>query len=91
MIPYLLADDEPVSTPDLVRAMAEHSASSRVLRRFAGDVAIRRRVHCARASGGTPGRIARGRHHGVSPRFGWTPPISLADGMAAALRETPPL
>ena len=67
MTPYLLADAEPVSTPDLVRAMA--NALGVTPRLFAvppGLSALRRSVRGARADGGAPGRIARSRHHGVS-------------------------
>jgi len=92
MIPYLLADAEPVSTPDLVRAMAAalgveprlFSVSPGVLR-FAG-ACIARAPAVERLVGSLEVDSTAFR-----TRFGWTPPLPFAEGLAAALRGAPPL
>jgi nucleoside-diphosphate-sugar epimerase len=92
MIPYLLADAETVSTPDLVRAMAKALcveprlfAVAPGLLRFAG-ACVARAPMVERLVGSLEVDTAAFRS-----RFGWTPPIPLADGLAAAMREAPSL
>ena len=92
MTPYLVADAEPVSTPDLVRAMAAALgvnarlfAVSPGLLRF-GGACIARAPAVERLVGSLEVDATAFRM-----RFGWTPPIPFADGVADALRGTPPL
>lgn len=89
---YLLADAQPVSTPDLVRALA---AALRVAPRIVPFPVSLLRAG-ARLPGAAP-RIARLVDSlevdttAFRTRFAWTPPLSLAAGLAAAVREVPPL
>ena len=92
MVPYLLADAEPVSTPDLVRAMAAALGVkprlfpiSPGMLRFAG-ACIARAPAVERLVGSLEVDITAFR-----TRFDWAPPFPFADGLAAALRGTPPL
>jgi UDP-glucose 4-epimerase len=92
MIPYLLADAEPVSTPDLVRAIA--NALDVRPRLFAVSPAFLRFAGACAARAPTVERLVGSLEVDTTAfrtRFGWTPPVSFADGMAAALRATPPL
>jgi nucleoside-diphosphate-sugar epimerase len=92
MIPYLLADAEPVSTSELARAMAAALgvkarlfAVSPGLMRFAG-ACVARAPAVERLVGSLEVDTTAFR-----TRFGWTPPFPFADGIKAALRATPPL
>jgi nucleoside-diphosphate-sugar epimerase len=92
MTPYLVADAEPVSTPELVRAMAAALGVnahlfgvSPGLLRF-GGACIARAPAVERLVGSLEVDATAFR-----TRFGWTPPIPFADGVADALRATPPL
>lgn len=85
MVPYFLADAEPVSTPDLVRAMA------RALRVSPRIWTLPRGV--LRFGGAWLGRSEMVERlldtlevdtAAFQVRFDWTPPCSLDDGLAAA-------
>jgi nucleoside-diphosphate-sugar epimerase len=85
MTPYLLADGEPVSTPDLVRAVAAALGVDAHLvavpagwLRFAGVCA----GHAAAAARLTASLEVDTR--AFRDRFGWVPPRTLAQGLAAA-------
>ncbi len=90
--PYLLADAEPVSTPDLVRAIARATgAPARLfpmppgLLRFAGACAGRAEA-VERLVGSLEADTSAFR-----TRFAWTPPLTLAQGLAAAFAPAAPL
>ncbi len=92
MTPYLLADADPVSTPDLIRAIAH--AAGRPPRLFPLPLAA------LRFAGACTGRTAAIERLVSSlevdttafrARFAWTPPHTLAEGLAAALRPPAPL
>ncbi len=61
--PYLLADAQPVSTPDLVRAIAARAGrGAAAVRVPEGAAALRGRVRGPRGGRRTAGRVARGRY-----------------------------
>ena len=92
LTPYFVTDAEPVSTPDLVRAIAQ---------------ALRVAPHlfplppsALRAAGAWLGRsemverlldTLEADATAFRTRFAWTPPYSLAQGVAAMLADRPPL
>ena len=91
MTPYLVADGESVSTPDLVRGIAAAIGVAPHLvglpvswLRFAGAVSGR---------GAAVARLTESLEmdtRAFRSRFGWTPPFSLAQGLAAAFADRPP-
>ncbi|MEO8754938.1 MAG: NAD-dependent dehydratase, partial [Casimicrobiaceae bacterium] len=92
MIPYLLADAEPVSTPDLVRAMARALAVAPRL--FSVSPGLLRFAGACAARAPTVERLVGSLEVDTTAfrtRFGWTPPLSLAAGMAAAFGMGAPL
>jgi nucleoside-diphosphate-sugar epimerase len=92
MIPYLLADDGPVSTPDLVRALA--AALGVKPRLFAVAPGMLRFAGACVARAPAVERLVGSLEvdaNAFRVRFGWTPPFPFADGIAAAFRGTSPL
>ena len=92
LTPYLLSDAAVVSTPELVRALA---AALGVTPRIVAFP-----VPLLRAAGRLPGigeRVARLVDSlevdatAFRTRFAWTPPVTLAAGLAAAVQEAPPV
>ncbi len=92
LTPYLLADAQAVSTPDLVRALA---AALDVAPRIAPfPVALLRAATALPGAGPRIARLVDSLEVDASAfrtRFAWTPPLSLAAGLAAAVRRMPPL
>ena len=92
LMPYLLADAHAVSTPELVRALA---AALDVAPRILPFPPAMLRV--ATHLPGLGERVSRLVDSlevdsiAFRTRFGWTPPLSLAVGLAAAVRDMPPL
>jgi len=92
MTPYLVADAEPVSTPELVRAMA--AALGVNARLFAVSPGLLRFAGACIAQTPVVERLVGSLEVDTTAfrtRFGWTPPVPFADGLAAALREASPL
>jgi len=92
MTPYLIADAEPVSTPDLVRAMA--AALGVNARLFAVSPGLLRLGGACIAQAPAVERLVGSLEVDAAAfrtRFGWTPPIPFADGINHALRGAPPL
>lgn len=92
MTPYLVADDEPVSTPDLVRAMA--AALGVNARLFAVSPGLLRFGGACIAQAPAVERLVGSLEVDATAfrtRFGWTPPIPFAEGVTNALRGTSPL
>jgi len=89
---YLLADAAPVSTPDIVRAMAD---AMRVPARLVAVPPrwLRFGAMCV-GHAGKAQRIVDSLEVDTSAfrtRFQWTPPVSFAQGMAAAFGSAAPL
>ena len=89
---YFVADAAPVSTPDIVRAMA---AAMRVPARLIAVSPrwLRLGAMCV-GHAGKAQRIVDSLEVDTSAfcaRFGWTPPLSFAQGMAAAFGRAAPL
>ena len=92
MTPYLLADAEPVSTPDLVRAMA--AALGVKPRLFAVSPGLLRLAGACIAQAPAVERLVGSLEVDTTAfrtQFGWTPPVPFASGLAAAMRGTSPL
>jgi nucleoside-diphosphate-sugar epimerase len=92
LTPYFVTDAEPVSTPDLVRAIAQ------ALRLAPHLFPVP--VSALRIAGAWLGRSERVERlldtleadaTAFRTRFAWTPPYSLAQGVAAMLADRPPL
>ena len=92
MTPYLIADAEPVSTPELVRAMAAALAVTPHL--FAISPGLLRFAGACVAQAPAVERLVGSLEVDTTAfrtRFGWTPPIPFANGLTKALRGTSPL
>lgn len=92
LTPYLLADAQSVSTPDLVRALA--AALGVVPRIVPFPVALLRIATPLRGAGPRIARLVDSLEVDTTAfrtRFAWTPPLPLAAGLAAALRGVPSL
>lgn len=92
MTPYLLADADAVSTPDLVRAIA--AAKGAEPRLFALPVELLRFAGACTRRSAAMGRLTESLEvdtRAFCARFGWTPPCTLAQGLAAALGTRAPL
>jgi len=89
---YFVADAAPVSTPDIVRAMA--AGMGVPARLVAVPTAWLRLGAMCVGHAGKAQRIVDSLEVDTSAfrtRFGWTPPVPFAQGMAAALRGGAPL
>jgi nucleoside-diphosphate-sugar epimerase len=92
MTPYLLADRDPVSTPDLVRAIA--AARGVEARLFALPVGLLRFAGACTGRSAAVDRLTESLEvdtRAFRTRFGWAPPRTLAQGLAAALGAAAPL
>jgi len=92
LTPYLLADAQAVSTPDLVRALA--TALGVAPRIVPFPPALLRVATSLPVAGERIARLVDSLEIDAAAfrtRFAWTPPVSLAAGLAAAVREAPPL
>ncbi len=92
MTPYLVADAEPVSTPDLVRAIAQ--AMGVTGRLFAVPEGLLRSVGACMGRGDAVDRLLDSLEVDTTAfraRFEWSPPITLARGLAAAFGPMAPL
>ncbi|MEO8508602.1 MAG: NAD-dependent epimerase/dehydratase family protein [Betaproteobacteria bacterium] len=90
--PYFVADRTPVSTPELIRAIAQ--AIGVTPRLFALSPGLLRFAGACAGHAATVERLLGSLEVDTSAfcsRFGWAPPVSLARGLAAALRTTAPL
>lgn len=91
MTPYLVADDAPVSTPDLVRAIAAAVGVEPHL--VALPVSWLRLAGAVSGRGAAVARLTESLEvdtRAFRARFGWTPPLSLAQGLAVACADRPP-
>lgn len=92
LTPYLVADAAPVSTPDLVRALAVALGVAPRIVPFPVPL-LRAAIHLP----GIGDRVARLVDSlevdttAFRTRFAWTPPVPLAAGLAAAASEGPPV
>ena len=90
--PYLLADAQPVSTPDLVRAIAH--ALGVAPRLFAVPVPLLRFAGACAGRAAAVERLAGSLEADTAAfrgRFAWTPPRTLADELADAFAAGAPL
>lgn len=90
--PYFVADAETVSTPGLVLAVARALQVAPHLVAVPAGLLRLAGACCGRAN--TVERLLGSLEVDTSAfatRFGWTPPVSLAHGLAAALRSGAPL
>jgi UDP-N-acetyl-alpha-D-quinovosamine dehydrogenase len=92
MTPYLLADRTAVSTPDLVRAIAAAQSVAPWLVAVPAGL-----LRVAGACTGRAAAVARLTEtlevdtDSFRTRFGWMPPVSLSQGLAAACANVAPL
>jgi nucleoside-diphosphate-sugar epimerase len=87
-----VADAKPVSTPDLVRALA--AALGVAPRIVACPTPLLRAAMIVPGMGPRLSRLLDSLEVDATSfrtRFAWTPPLALEDGLAAAVRGTPPL
>jgi nucleoside-diphosphate-sugar epimerase len=92
MMPYLVADAEPVSTPDLIRAIAQ--AMGVTPRLFGVPEGLLRSAAACVGREGAVGRLLGSLEVDTTAfrtRFGWVPPVTLARGLAAAFGPAAPL
>ena len=90
--PYLLADQDAVSTPDLVRAIAAAQGVAPHL--VAVPAGMLRVVGACTGRAGAMARLIESLEVDTTSfrtRFGWTPPVSLSQGLATAFANAAPL
>ena len=91
-VPYFVADAQPVSTPELVRALAQ--AQGVAPRLFGVPPDLLRFVGACAGRAGAVERLAGSLEVDTGAfrtRFAWTPPLPLAAGLAAAVGLAAPL
>lgn len=92
LTPYLLADATAVSTPDLVRMLA--AALGVTPRIVALPMPLLRAATHVPGIGERVSRLVDSLEVDATAfrtRFAWTPPVTLAAGLAAAVQEAPPV